>query len=344
MSASALALPLPAVAATQSRKKMIAAMLLPLSGANADLGRSMARAAALAQPATARPGELLVLDTQGTAEGAAAAAAIALRRGAMIVLGPVFAREVRPVLSVTGDRAQVITFSNDPDLRESGAFTLGITPAQLTDPVLGYARERGVAHVGLVADDDGWGRHAAAAADAACKGLGVSLTQLGKPGQDPAALVSLIRQLPDAQSPDAVLLAGGGDGNRALASSLHGAGIQVLATLEGVDYAPEALTALEGAWISAPDPAGFETFAQRYEEAHGTLPGPLVALAYDGVGIAMALHSRGGFDRSAITSAAGFPGVDGAIRFRSDGSGARTLPIMTVQEGAYRVISGGAPA
>src|SRR4029077_11528633 len=75
-----------------------AALLVPLSGANAELGQAILDAAQLALFET--PGERLILvprDTGGTADGATKAARGAIDDGGELILGPLLAAEVEAV-------------------------------------------------------------------------------------------------------------------------------------------------------------------------------------------------------------------------------------------------------
>jgi hypothetical protein len=109
--------------------------------------------------------------------------------------------------------------------------------------------------------------------------------------------------------------------------------MQVLGAITGLDLPPETLHALEGAWFAAPDPAGFASFARAFEERVGSQPGLITGLAYDAMHIVEQLRMGGGVDRSALLAATGFKGVCGDVRFREDGSAARTLAILTVKSG-----------
>ena len=74
------------------------AVLLPLSGANAELGKAMQEAAQLALFTTGNDRFTLVpRDTGGTPESAANAARSALTEGAQLILGPLLAAEVAAV-------------------------------------------------------------------------------------------------------------------------------------------------------------------------------------------------------------------------------------------------------
>ncbi len=111
-------------------------ILLPLTGPNAEVGRTLLQAAQLSLGSPGRPGSpdappLDQYDTAGTPEGAANAARAALSAGAGILLGPLTAAEtaaVAPVATAAG--VPVLAFTSDASLSQPGVWTLGITPAQ----------------------------------------------------------------------------------------------------------------------------------------------------------------------------------------------------------------------
>ena len=338
--AAASVVPYPSFAARAKRQPV--ALLVPLTGASATIGISMQRAATLAQPAASRNDELIVLDTQGTPAGATAAAAQALRRGARMILGPLFAAEVRPVVAAVAGRIPVLSFSNDATLLESGAFLLGITAPQLTAALLRYARGRGVRSVALLGGDSPWSRQSFDTALRLAPELGLTLRTTDAPA--PEALLAVLRKGNGGVLPDAVLLPEGSAPFVAAARALRGSEVQLLGTLQALDYAPAALAALDGAWLAAPDPAGFADFARNYEARNGSAPGAIAALAFDAMGIVSAMRAAGVVDRGALLAPAGFRGVAGAVRFRADGSCTRELAILVANPAGYSVAERIAPA
>ena len=300
-------------------------MLLPLSGEGADLGRSMAHAGGLAQPADAGKNRLLAFDTQGTAAGAAAAARTALKAGAPLLLGPLYARELAAVTEIAGD-VPVLSFSNDAAAARGRAYLFGITAAQAVEAVLSYARTRGVRRVAVIADPSGWGTQAAAAARQIAGDLEIDLI--------PATPANW-RSEP---LPDAVLVSGGGPLLGAAAREFSAAGVQLLATLQAADSPSRSLAALDGAWLAAPDPERFADFARSFETKYGNMPGVIAGLAYDAVDIARMLHRAGHVDRDGLLASSGFNGVTGNVRFNRDGSAARELAVMVVEGGGLRIV------
>jgi branched-chain amino acid transport system substrate-binding protein len=328
---------LPAEARARTRGlERPAALLLPLSGPSAALGSSLERAAAMLQSGDGPP-LLRSFDTGGTPEGAAHAARRCLRERTELILGPLFSSEVGPVLDVAGDRAQVISLSNDAALRGSGAFLLGITASQLVTALLGYARSRGVRRVAVAAGPDDWSRQVADAARAVETELGVAVSVLPADGAgtvDRSALATV-----PGGSPEALLVAGGGDAAVAQASLLRGTGIQLLVPLPAIDYAAPAMQALAGAWISAHDPSAFGVVARAFEAERGRAPGAIAALAFDAATVARTLAGRPGeASLRARLLAARFGGVTGAFRFRADGSCEREITVLAATGRDYVLV------
>lgn len=301
------------------------ALLVPLTGPRAGLGLSMRQAALLAENAA----YLAPFDTGGTAAGAAAAAAAALKRRPALILGPLGAEEVPAVASTVAGRVPVIAFTNDAVLRGPGTYVFGITAGQVTSAILRYARSRGVRSVTVIDDGSAWSAAAALAAGKLEGELGLTVKVV-----PPAAAA------PGAGEPaDAVLLPGSGEAELAIARTMRAAGVQVLGTLQGLDYRPQALEALEGAWLASPDPGAFARFAGAFTERNGGEPGMIAALAYDAAGIANTLRDARTLSAEGLLDAKGFQCVTGPVRFRTDGSVARDLAILVARPDRYETVA-----
>lgn len=325
-------------------------MLLPLNGARAGLGQSMAQAARLAQPDPDPLIELDIRDTGGTAPGAAAAVQ---GSGARLVLGPVFAAEVPGVLAAVGPGVPVLTLSNDASLAARGAVVFGLTQAQSIGPILAYARGQGVRRLGLIASPGPLGAQSLAATQAAAARHGLDLiATLEAPDAPPipgALADRLAAASRDGRLPEAVLLPDGGPGLPALARGLGGAGVQLLGTAQWLGTDIGAEPALSGAWYAAPDPTGFAPFADRMA-AGGASAGVLAALAHDAVAVARAWAADGATDgaadgaadgatgRAGLARPQGFAGALGTTRCGTDGLCQRDLAIHLIDQGRVRLI------
>ncbi len=113
------------------------ALLAPLSGPLADIGQGLANAAQLALSPPGSP-PLDVRDTGGTPQGAATAASAAIAAGDALIIGPLTAGETQAVAPIARQAgAAVLAFTNDPTMAQPGVWTLGITPLQQVQPMVG---------------------------------------------------------------------------------------------------------------------------------------------------------------------------------------------------------------
>lgn len=184
-------------------------LLLPLSGPHAELGKSLLNAAQLALFDVAGQGfALLPVDTQGTAEGAAAAARRALDGGARLILGPVFAPSVAAVAPIArAGGVQVVSFSNDRAVAGNGVYVMGFTPETQIRRVMTYARDRGLKRlVGLVPDGP-YGDRVEQILRSLMPVLGLDLkTVVRYRGQSTEALAPVIKRLANYDARRGVLL------------------------------------------------------------------------------------------------------------------------------------------
>ena len=316
-----------------------AALLLPLTGASADLAASMARAAVLAQPSEQKRSDFLVFDTGDGVEGAGLAAQRAVAAGAGLILGPLFAPQVATVVSAAAGRP-VLTFSNDASLVGTGAFLLGVTASQSVSAILNYARSRGVRRVALIATADRWSQQSEAAAREISGRIGVTLFRMSGPDASGAVdFASTLATACQGTAPDAVLFSQSDALSATLGARVVETGVQILGPSTWADAPSGLLGSVDGAWIAAPDPAAFTPFARAYETRHSSGPGLLAGLAFDGAGIVRRLRSADRLTRDGLLAPEGFSGVLGALRFTADGRCSRTLAIQVAGNGALRTVA-----
>ncbi len=309
----------PVVAQRAGKARVKVALLAPLTGPAAAIGLSMQRAALLAQAPGAKADELIVVDTAG---GAAAAAKLAVKRGARILLGPLYAADTRAVLGAVDPAIPVLSFSNDESLAGSGAFLLGITATQSVTAILRYARSRGVRRVAMLGGASPWAVQGVAVAKTLAAGLGLDIVPVAADAPDlPAAL----RRASGGELPDALLVVETGDALRAAAQATRGSNLQLLGSQQSLD---RPVAGAEGAWVAGPDPRQMSEFADRYQARSGGLPGSIAALAFDAANIAELLRRGGAVDRGILLGGTAFPAITGPIRFLADGTATRELAIL----------------
>jgi len=340
-----------------------AALLVPLSGANAELGKAMLDAAQLALFES--PGDRLTLvprDTGGTAEGAAKAARAVIADGVRLILGPLLAAEVEAVKPIARDaHVNVIAFSTVTQLAGGNTFLMGFLPRQEVVREVGQARERGLTRFAVLAPNSPYGHLMADALHdvASTSGAVVARVEFYDPrsGDTAPAVQRLIpggaaagateAAAPSAASFDALLLPEGGTRLKEVARQVKEAEIdakpvQLLGSglwdMPGIGSEP----ALVGGWFAASPPEARQTFAARFQATYGREPPRLASLGYDAAALAAALAQAGGaepFSQQAILNPNGFTGVDGLFRFTPGGLVQRGLAVLEVEPQGDVVIS-----
>jgi ABC-type branched-subunit amino acid transport system substrate-binding protein len=334
----------PALPRDDARNRV--AVLVPLSGANAGVGRSIANAANLAL--TDSGGEGIRITVYDTAPGARAAADRALTEGNRLILGPLLAEDVRAVAPVARRAAvPVVTFSNDVSVAGNGVYLLGFVPAQSVDRVVRHARGTGVQRFAGLMPSGVYGQRASQALLDAAERVGGRVVAMQTYAREPASVRAAVGRLNLQGAYDAVLVA---DGSRiaSLAAATVRAGPSREARVLGTElWATEAnlsdQRALQGAWFAAASNQMFDQLRARYRARYGSNPYRLASLGYDAV--LMTVRAAAGWSAGqpfpeAALRAGDFTGIDGDFRFGRDGVAQRNLSVMEVGPSGSRVISG----
>jgi len=334
--------PQPNLPPDQARNRV--AVLVPLSGANATVGRSIANAANLALLDTG--GERIRISVYDTASvGPAAAANQALAEGNGLFLGPLLAEDVRAVSPIARRAGvPVVAFSNDVSVAGNGTYLMGFTPGQSVARVVFYARSKGVQRFAALVGDGVYGRRAGQAlADSIGDARLAGIQELAR---DIPAIRSAVGRLNAQGDYEAVLIADSGR-NAALAVPVLRAGrpsVQILGTeLWAAEPALGRNPALRGAWYAAVSDSMFNQLRTRYRARYGTDPHRLASLGYDAalLAVRVAKDWRAGrpFPERALRDPGGFSGVDGAFRFGADGIAERSLEVREVTVGGTTILS-----
>jgi ABC-type branched-subunit amino acid transport system substrate-binding protein len=330
-------------------KKVAVSILLPLTGKNANLGQSMLKAAQMALFDVGSPHfELVPRDTQSTAQGAVAAARDAVAANNDMILGPIFADDVRAAKPVAAQAGiPMIAFTTDSTLAGSGTYVMGFMPHSQVARVVTFAQGKGLDKLAVLAPQTEYCDIVLGALSRT--GASVVKSQRYSPSQsDLSVIVADFAQQTKAYGAKALMLPVGGESLRSITAFLDQSGIdsQNIKFLGTGLWDDESLTgnpALYGSWFAAPDPATRRDFERRYNENYGSAPVRLSSLAYDATAMAAVL-ARGNksmsspYSSQSLTHARGFAGIDGIFRFRGDGLNERGLAVLEIHQGRARVV------
>jgi hypothetical protein len=341
--------PLPAAAGqTFGTGPVRVGLILPLTGPTGPtvVGQSLRNAAELAGGMSADV-TFLVKDDQSTPAGAAAAAQAALSEGAEMILGPLFAANVREAARVVrAANKPVIAFSTDASVAARGVYLLSFLVESYVRRVVDFAVSRGKKSFAALAPEGDYGSAALAEFQSYAAARGVRVMAVERyAGASLAAAAQKIGAL--GGQIDALFVPETAEGMAAAAQALSAARIdptrvQLLGTGLWNDARVMKLPGLQGAWFSTPENAGFAAFAQRYRAKYSSDPIRIATLAYDAASLVAALARVQGaqrFSEATLTAPTGFQGADGVFRFRADGLNERGLAVMQISAGQASVIA-----
>jgi ABC-type branched-subunit amino acid transport system substrate-binding protein len=345
------------------------ALLVPLSGPNAELGKAMLEAAQLALFTTGSDRLTLIPRDTAGADGAAGAARSAIGEGAQVILGPLLAADVEAVKPVARDaHLNVIAFSTATQLAGGNVFLMGFLPRQEVAREVAFAHSRGLNRFAVLAPGSQYGHVMADAFRDAVNGNGATLVKSEYFDPNGGNLTNVIQRFISGAAPapaapagfppppppaaaaadfDALLLPEGGPQLKQIARQLRDAGIdaakvRLLGSGLWDDPSIAGEPALYGGWFAAspPDPRG--EFESRFQGTYGHPAPRLASLAFDAAALAGALAKNGGadaFSHDAILNPSGFTGVDGLFRFTPEGLVQRGLAVLEVGPGGNTVVS-----
>lgn len=308
----------PAQAAAPSGSAIKVAILLPLTGQHAALGQSMLQAAQLAVfDLNNDHFELLSKDTNGTPNGASAAAVAAMSEGAQLIIGPLFAEEVRAVKTATSSRnINVLAFSTDWTLAGGNTYIMGFTPFAQVDRITSYAAGKGWARAAIASPADTYGTSVSRAFESNAAKYGIQIS----------------RAMSDPTTYDSVFIPAGGNALASVLPRITNTTAQKLGTGLWEDAGIAAMPAMNGALFAAPSPSARASFENRYRSTYGQSPVRIATLAYDATSLAAALAPTG-YTATALKNPGGFAGIDGIMRFQSDNVMERGMAILQINNG-----------
>jgi branched-chain amino acid transport system substrate-binding protein len=332
------------------------ALLLPLTGnVNAQqVAKAMKQAGELALFDFDKPNvKLIPKDTRGTPDGARQAAQDAVKEGAELVIGPLFANEVSAVAPVAqAAHIPVLAFSSDRKVAGNGVYLMSFVAGSDVPRMISYAVSKGKTRFAALFPQNDYGRIVEQAFNRAVQenGAQVVMTKTFPPEANgmlpPVKEMSALAKKGSPPQIDAIFIPAGGDTLPSLAPLFPYYEVDTQAVklmgLSGWDYPGAGKEqALVGGWFVAPDPKGWQDFTRRYVETYGDAPPRLASLSYDAVSLAISLSNNPPerrFTATELTRSSGFNGVDGLFRLRPDGTAERGFAIMEVQKYANQPI------
>lgn len=321
------------------------ALLVPMSGGNANVGQSISNATMMAILDT--NADNLRITTYDTAGGARDAARRAINDGSKLILGPLMAENVAQVLAEARPaEVPLISFSNDSGVAGADVFVMGHLPSQSIARSVGYAQSQGARNFSILAPEGEYGRRAEASLAAALRGTGGGLVSSERYTRGNTSIVSAAQRLRQAGGYDAVVLADNARMAAQAAAVLKPSG-QGSTQLIGTELwsGESSITrddSLRGAIFSSVSDARFKRFSESYQSRFGGQPFRIATLGYDSVLLALRVAQDWRVGRSFPTNKlrddGGFLGLDGAFRFQRSGEAERAMEVREVRDGKIVIL------
>ncbi len=322
------------------------ALLLPVTGPDADVGQSIANATALALADTKVTNIRMV--TYDTGLGVAAATQRAIADGNKLILGPLRGDNVIEVAQIARPTGvPIISFSNDVGVAGPNVFLLGHLPNQAIERVVLYAKSKGMNRFAGVVASNVYGQRAQSNLTTAVRAAGGILVGIQETNGTAASAEAAARRLSQMGAIDAVLVADSGRAAITIVPALRRGGLRtakVLGTdLWNIEGTLAGSPPIYGAWFASVSDTLYTQYATKYRARFGKAPLRLSSLGYDSVllvaRVARDWQPGTRFPVAQLTDPQGFIGVDGAFRFNPNGLTDRMLEVQEVQAGKFVTVS-----
>ncbi len=320
-------------------------LLVPLSGGQAPLGQAMLNAAQLAL--SDLHADHVTLIPRDTNPSAPQAAQQALRDGATVMLGPIFAANVREVEPVTAKtNIPILAFSTDWTIANGNTAVLGFLPFSQVARVVDFAAKKGSRQFAILIPETPYGMAVAGAVRDTLQRQ--HLAPAIEVRFNDRTLTAAAQQLGQKKF-DTLILPVGGKALNSVTSLLRQNDVPLQSLrIVGTGLWDEDAVArsgiIDGAYYAAPDPAKRVSFIQHYQSLYGAKPPRLSTLAYDATALVAVLASQG-YDPANPANlhfAAGFTGIDGVFRIRPDNLNDRSLAVLQIK-GDQTIVADPAP-
>lgn len=322
------------------------ALLLPMTGPDADVGQSIANATALALTDTKATNIRMI--TYDTGLGVAAATKRAIADGNKVILGPLRGDHVVEAATVARPAGvPIISFSNDVGVAGQNVFLLGHLPNQSIDRVVRYAKAQGYNRFGGIVSTNVYGQRAQSNLTSAVRAAGGILVGIQEADGTAGSADAAARRLMQMGQIDAVLIADSGRAAITTVPALRRNGLRnakILGTdLWNIDGSLAGNAPMYGAWFASVSDTLYAQYATKYRTRFGKAPLRLSSLGYDSVLLVarVARDWRPGtkFPVAQLIDPQGFIGVDGAFRFTGNGLTDRMLEVQEIQAGKFVTVS-----
>ncbi len=319
-------------------------LLLPLSGDQSVLGNQLLNAAQLALFSFPdHKIELLPKDTSADPAIAFDQGTDLLNKGAQIILGPLFSKEIdglkAPAMAAT---TPILSFTNDIEKAGQGVFVFGFSPDIQTLGILGFAMKKGYKHFAALLPSTPFGKR-----------MGEIVVKFSKDNELPKPTILYaepgsrawefeLEKLKTIKT-QVLFIPEGGAHILEIAAYMKESGLSMRLLGSGQWDDPMIINSphMEGAWYPG-NKGKRDWFNKAYKDTFGETPQRLASLAFDMVSLAIILSQdqtqKRPFTYNTLVRQQGFKGVEGFFKIQPNGKTQRQLSIFQIQSNGAKEI------
>jgi len=321
-------------------------ILLPLSGKNKTLGKSISNALEMALfESKSKNIELLFKDSGDDLEKAILASKEIEKEGGSIIIGPIFSFQASEIRKNISKDIPIFSFTNDESIKSEGLWILGFSPQQQINAIFSEMLHHSVTDISIIVPNNIYGDVILQASRRASILRNIKINHIHRYDRDAKDFSNFSEFLnkEDASQDNGLLIVASGKQLKEISSRAQYRGLSPkeikyfgISGWNNDEILGEP--SLLGGHFVAPQQFSYETFVSRYFKLYDMVPNEISGLAYD----ILALISIGLKDsknikdlRSFLISPTGFTGIFGFFKISSHGEIQRKFISYEVMERSF---------
>jgi len=318
-------------------------ILLPLTGENKTLGKSISNALEMALFETKSKNiKLLFKDSGDSLEKAKEAAQEATKEGASMIIGPIFSYQASEIRKNISTDIPIFSFTNDESIKTEGLWTLGFSPHQQIDAIFYEMTHHAITDISIIVPTNIYGDIILQASRRASILRNIKINHIhryDRKAKDFSEFGKFLNK-EDATEDNGLLIVASGKQLKEISSRAQYQGLSPkeikyfgISGWNNDEILGEP--SLLGGHFIAPQQFSYETFVSRYFKLYDMVPNEISGLAYD----ILALLSIGLKDSknnqellNFLSNPIGFSGIFGFFKISSSGNIQRKFISYEVME------------
>lgn len=321
-------------------------LLIPLTGKNSFLGKSIYKSAEMALfESNTNNIELLPIDSGNTIETAVNAAISLEKKGVSVIIGPIFSSQAMAVRSAIKAKIPLLSFTNDESIATNDLWVFGFSPRQEIVALFKEIRNHTIKNISIIMPNSVYGSIALENIMKESSLSNIQIKNIYKYSATSNSFSNLGLEIDKEEHSelDALLILAGGKQLREISSRAQFRGVSPKSTMYfGIsswnnDKILGEPSLLGGIFI-APEQSSFESFVSRYYKIYGTIPSEISGLSYDILSLCISgIKQSKNINEfiSFLIKPSGFNGVFGYFSLKIDGKLKRKFVSYKVMERSF---------